>query len=264
MFKEKYISCWEDVANNKIKNCLLHKYKHGQAHWDEDHITLSIIESLREIGSKIHWFQSNIVTEWKGYKQKGKQEQRSGDIGILVKIGTEDGGYIEGVAYYEAKKINFQGIYEKSNENDNLKNRYKAVNNTQIRNLLSYANIIDILLYHPYTTVTFPLKLFDFVLNGELVYPSEYYMGLKLSSALSLNLKGIKLDFNLNAVTEFNDVASKSDMILIMANSGFNTANFAHAFNDDDFFKNLEKDREEILSEKNTLTKKNDIHRGSK
>ncbi|KXC00341.1 hypothetical protein HMPREF3203_02068 [Proteus mirabilis] len=258
MFTECGYHSWECSASARIKDVLCQKCNYGQAHWDEDHITLSIIESLSNIGSKIQWYKSDIVTEWKGYKQKGKQEQRSGDIGILVKISTENGADIEGVAYYEAKKIDWQWCHTNptSKKSDKLTNRYKSVNNTQITNLLSYANIIDILLYHPGATVAFPLELFDFALNGEVEYPSEYFMGLKLSSALALNLKGIKLDFDSQSVSEFKNIASKSNMTLIIANSGFGDANLAHAYNDDSFFENIKKEREEIFFRRNPSAKK--------
>lgn len=122
--------------------------------WDEDFITRSLLKSLRKkfnTRTQIYLDEPcsfcliampfplrhvwHITLEWDAYKMSGSDENKFGDIAILVVIKYPDGDKVEGVAFLEAKRI-----YESSHN-------FEAIDFKQLKRISKHAPKASVLLY---------------------------------------------------------------------------------------------------------------------
>lgn len=76
--------------------------------WSENIITNRVMGALKSLGLEINWTDKAQKVKWEGYKLRGKAESTFGDIALVVKIQLAHDAFIEGVAFYEAKRQFFQ------------------------------------------------------------------------------------------------------------------------------------------------------------
>jgi hypothetical protein len=78
--------------------------------WDENHITYSLMQEMRECFTKrqVTYKGFTKIVEWFSYKNKGRTESAIGDISLLVNIQFSTGEQLRGVAFLEAKR-DFEG-----------------------------------------------------------------------------------------------------------------------------------------------------------
>lgn len=122
--------------------------------WDEDCITRSLLKSMLEIfGTRIEiyldepfsflpinmsfpsGYAQQVIVEWEAYKMSGRDENKFGDVAILVAIKYHDGDKVEGVAFLEAKKI-----YENTHN-------FEAMDFDQLKRIIEHAPKASVLLY---------------------------------------------------------------------------------------------------------------------
>lgn len=74
--------------------------------WDEDHITYSLLSSVRNMlsGADVEGLHRPCRIAAQAYKLRGIAENRYGDIAILVRLTSWDSEVLEGVGFLEAKK----------------------------------------------------------------------------------------------------------------------------------------------------------------
>ncbi|EPJ3803498.1 hypothetical protein OND84_004248 [Morganella morganii] len=101
---------WIADANAIIKDVLTKALLNAQnGSWDENYITTQLLISLGELGKTLHWESQNQKIIWDSYKQRGNAETNSGDILFFIKVTLSEDVTIEGVTYYEAKKMYLNG-----------------------------------------------------------------------------------------------------------------------------------------------------------
>lgn len=74
--------------------------------WKEDAISISLLQAAQHVisGQSIEEPAGKVRIESRIFKADGKLEETYGDIALLVRIRYHDGYVLNGVAYYEAKR----------------------------------------------------------------------------------------------------------------------------------------------------------------
>ncbi|HCR4036466.1 TPA: hypothetical protein OOF66_002728 [Morganella morganii] len=131
---------WIIEADNSIKNVLanaLQNVKNGS--WDENQITTNALNAIGRLGKNLKWESQNQSTVWESYKQKGKAETDSGDVLFFINVILSNEVTLEGVIYYEAKKMYLNERLEPTG--------YSAFDYNQLHRILWHSNYTNILLY---------------------------------------------------------------------------------------------------------------------
>jgi hypothetical protein len=83
--------------------------------WQEDHITYTWIDKLRQTPRSIGVTDSSrpFRIAWDAYKADGRLEENHGDVAFLVKQTFPNRTEITGVAFLEAKRVYNSGSFEK-------------------------------------------------------------------------------------------------------------------------------------------------------
>ena len=107
------------------------------AHWDEDHITFTVLAELNDTLANANFSGRGHrrEVEWESYKLRGKSENKFGDIAIVVAISYRDGTHLEGVAFLEAKRRDWR------------KTTFSSMNMKQLKRILKNAPRANYLLY---------------------------------------------------------------------------------------------------------------------
>jgi hypothetical protein len=105
--------------------------------WREDQISTDILRDLRSAFQdvKVHGFRDVIKVQWEPMKFDGKAENTYGDIAILVNVSLNDGSFLEGVAFLEAKVKNPNS------------GSFNALKKTQLQRLASNTPHSQLLMY---------------------------------------------------------------------------------------------------------------------
>lgn len=105
--------------------------------WYEDHISFQLMKELRtRFSNRTINFQSwSKIVDWKSYKNKGTNEQKFGDISLLVNVQFSSGETLKGVAFLEAKRT-----YQSSN--------FEAIKQEQLERIKENAPYSQVLLYN--------------------------------------------------------------------------------------------------------------------
>lgn len=105
--------------------------------WNEDHITFTLIEKLKEDfqGAEIYGYDYKVRIDWETYKLRGTYEKKFGDIALVINISYKDGSSVNGVAFLEAKK------------RDRGKTTFSAMKPKQAETIISNAPRAQYLLY---------------------------------------------------------------------------------------------------------------------
>lgn len=105
--------------------------------WDEDHISYQLMKELRNhFSNRTIQFQNwSKIVDWKSYKNKGANEQKFGDISLLVNVQFSSGEILKGVAFLEAKRS-----YTSSN--------FEAIKQEQLLRIKNNAPYAQVLLYN--------------------------------------------------------------------------------------------------------------------
>lgn len=105
--------------------------------WREDQISTDLLRDLRANFQdiEIHGLRDVIKVQWEPMKFDGTPETKYGDIAILVTISLNDGSFLEGVAFLEAKVKN------------PASGSFKALKKTQLQRLTSNTPHSQLLMY---------------------------------------------------------------------------------------------------------------------
>ncbi|MHA4868693.1 hypothetical protein ACXZ1M_13435 [Duganella sp. PWIR1] len=72
--------------------------------WQEDYITTRLLSVLKRTGTELSWDDAGQKTTWQAFKLRGLSERKFGDIALLVRVYLGPADFLEGVAFYEAKR----------------------------------------------------------------------------------------------------------------------------------------------------------------
>lgn len=134
-------SDWITEADKFINDVLINAlHGHLNGSWEENHITTNALNAIGSLGKKLKWNSQNQSTVWESYKQSGVAETTSGDILFFIKVILSSEVAIEGVVYYEAKKMYL---------NDKLEPiGYSAFKLNQLARIMGHSPASNILLYN--------------------------------------------------------------------------------------------------------------------
>nr|WP_320166639.1 hypothetical protein [uncultured Methylophaga sp.] len=76
--------------------------------WYENYITTKVLEAIESIGLEIDWCDKPQKVKWEGFKLRGNPEKSFGDIVVVVRVWVTSDRYIDGIAFYEAKRQFFR------------------------------------------------------------------------------------------------------------------------------------------------------------
>ncbi len=97
------------------------------------------MNAIGSLGKKLKWESQKQSTVWESYKQKGKAETASGDVLFFIKVILSNEVTIEGVIYYEAKKMYLNERQEPTG--------YSAFDFNQLHRIVHHSCLSNILLY---------------------------------------------------------------------------------------------------------------------
>lgn len=258
---DEWITSIQGTISEAILDCFK-GYKHG--FWNENSITGEVLRSLETNGTLIEFDDCRHKTKWESFKLSGKNETTYGDIALLVKTWLSPDEYVEGVAFFEAKRI-----YHKP-PNYTL-DGFSAIDNVQLERLKNSTPISRVLFY-----VADPQREiwsgFSLPTNHTLAL-SKRRGGKSLLlgnsepwvSELTTYLRGLHLDYSDTAVKAMKAFAANGNFSYIM-----NIATTKHprvdlqldyGFFDQQIYKRVTdacKPMTDIVNNRDTLAKKDD------
>ncbi|EJN6960581.1 hypothetical protein ACPV30_04105 [Photobacterium damselae] len=107
--------------------------------WNENYITTSLLKSLEKIGLEIDWTDKYQKVKWEGFKLRGNPEFEFGDIAVVVRIWVTSERYVDGIAFYEAKRQFFR--------DNNSPIGFSSLKIDQLSRIHEYTHASNVLLY---------------------------------------------------------------------------------------------------------------------
>jgi len=216
----KYLD-WLNEANNKINNALVTCFNNYHLDgWSENHITTQVMESIESLGLEIDWEDKPQKVKWEGFKLKGKSETSFGDIAVIVKVWVTSDRFVEGVAFYEAKRQFFDDKWKPKG--------FSSIKQEQLSRIHSKTHASNVLLYdvdseeqRAYASsvpTVFVDELAKAKLASNLGRILRHYGDLWVK-ALGSNLLGMHLDFQRESVDEVKKLASETDRPFVILNA---------------------------------------------
>lgn len=96
---------WRNEAAKLIHEELLKCYSNKNlGGWDENYITTQMLIALKSLGLELAWDDKPQKVKWECHKLKSHLENQYGDIAVIVKVWLTPECFVEGVAFYEAKR----------------------------------------------------------------------------------------------------------------------------------------------------------------
>lgn len=131
---------WRYKANELINKELLKCYINSNlGGWDENHITTQILIALKSLGLELNWEDKPQKVKWECHKLKGSFENQYGDIAIVVKVQLSETCFVEGVAFYEAKRQYFNNAHQPLG--------FNAIKFEQLKRISELTHASHVLLY---------------------------------------------------------------------------------------------------------------------
>lgn len=216
----KYLD-WLNKANCKVNEALVGCFNnHHLDGWSENHITTQIMESIESLGLQIDWTDKPQKVKWEGFKLKGKLETGFGDIAVVVKVWITSERFVEGVAFYEAKRQFFDDKWKPKG--------FSSINQEQLSKISSKTHASNVLLYdvdaenEGACASSVPTVFVGELAKSNMASNSgrvlHRYGDLWVKS-LGNNLLGVNLDFQKKSVAEIKKLVSGIDRPLVILNA---------------------------------------------
>jgi hypothetical protein len=208
MKHRKWIECAYLATSKTLQLCYNQLNIDG---WSENYITTRLLESIGNLGLEIDWEDKPQRVKWEGFKLKGKAENQYGDIALLVRVWLTGDRYIDGVAFYEAKRQYF-------NEN-NVPVGFTSIKQEQLSRIQSKTHASSILLYDIDRTketavaTAVPTIFVEQLEKSNLARSScrlLHHYGEPWVKSLSNNFIGLSLDFRQGAVDSIRDMVKST------------------------------------------------------
>lgn len=184
--------------------------KHGG--WSENYITTRVLGAIENFGTELAWEELNQKIIWEGFKLVGKKETQFGDIAVLVRVQLLSDRFIEGVAFYEAKRQYF--------DSSGKVEGFKAARDDQFARLSKASNASNVLLYDVdpkeklACATSVPTAMMTELAAAEYVTiagRAVHRYGESWLSFLGANLKGYGLDFSSKSVEAIKKLSNSTD-----------------------------------------------------
>lgn len=219
-----YIEFYDELER-RISSTVANIYENDPTAWDENHITLSVLQSIRGIGNHIQIDRFNhhnvpINVSWDFFKLSVPLETDYGDIAIIVNLLQPNGTSIRGLGALEAKRIN-----QNRSSFESLAGRLNQIEN-QVANLprscvllydhqpiAGYIQNISSLEYfhHPIFSQTYATTVPSNLLlasgrTDTLLYPLSVPLSYQLAWRF---LKGFDLHYDLNILSAIDNFSTE-------------------------------------------------------
>lgn len=220
MLKLKYDE-WLNVAkcatDDAIKKCMS---KEAIGFWQENAITGELLSSIENIGTDITWEGKSLRTTWQPLKLTVPAETKFGDIAINVRVWVNEKQFIDGVAFYEAKKQYF------SNGNPV---GFSSIQEGQLGRIAKNTGACNALLYDYIVTNQGPrgiaatlaapiLELLEIDAKSAKASRDIYRRSRHWAAAIGENLIGRGLDFSETAVSTMAEIIASKTPPYFMVN----------------------------------------------
>ncbi|MHB0766345.1 hypothetical protein ACYCFC_18435 [Stutzerimonas sp. NM35] len=207
---------WLENVNLRIQETMLSCFNNASiGGWQENHITTEVIKAISTAGTDLSWSNCPQRAQWQAYKLSGQHETDYGDIAIFVKVWLVPGRYVEGVAFYEAKKQ-----YFKSGKTAG----FRALNAGQLSKINRNTSASQVILYDSgasqgacVTAIptsfarTFAEAGMEGI-NGNLLH----HYGRPWVVALGNNFRGFELDYSDRAVATIKQFAEQNQLPFVI------------------------------------------------
>lgn len=176
--------------------------EHNTDGWNENIITNRVLGALEKLGLELNWTDKAQKVKWEGYKLRGKAETLYGDIALIVKIQLTENTFIEGVAFYEAKRQYFQ--------NKETPTGFKSIKRGQLSTIGKSTHAANILLYDVHSSTgkgfasSVPIEFITSLLaqGGSLAFDRTLHKyGHLWIRSIANNFIGLNLDYRDTAVS---------------------------------------------------------------
>lgn len=218
---------WLEKANDKIEQALVDCFNDYHLDgWSENHITTQVMRSIESLGLEIDWADKRQKVKWEGFKLKGKAETSFGDIAVIVKVWVTSDRFVDGVAFYEAKRQFFD---------DNWKPKgFSSIKLEQLSNIISKTHASNVLLYdvdldeNRACASSVPTAFVSELAKAKLASNSGRFLhsyGEYWVEALGSNLLGLHLDFRKESVDEVKKLTKSMERPLVILNAAVAKSN---------------------------------------
>lgn len=204
------------AINSAVAECFLNEHIGG---WNENHITTQVLHALENIGTELAWTDQAQNIRWEGYKLTGAQETNFGDIALMVRIWLTSNEFIDGVAYYEAKRQYFN---DKGSPDG-----FKSIDAAQLSRIGANTHASHLLLYdvdQPKSQVCIsavPIRFAEILAKTILARASGRVLhryGLQWVQTLGNNFRGFELDYSPSAVNAIRTLAKSENAPFALLN----------------------------------------------
>ncbi len=228
---------WLNQANRNIDNTLVSCINNSHIDaWSENHITTQVLESLETLGLDLDWEDKPQKVKWEGFKLKGKVETAFGDIALIVKVWITSDRYIEGVAFYEAKRQFFDEKLKVIGFTSIKQDQLSRINsNTYASNVLLYD--VDIEEGRARAT-SVPIAFVDELAKAKLASSSGrllHQYGDLWVKAIGNNFLGMNLDFQKESVDKVRESMNTEDRPFVILNAAVAMTSLLEPKLDDSF-----------------------------
>ncbi len=228
---------WLNQANQNINKTLINCINNSHIDaWSENYITTQVLESLGSLGLDINWEDKPQKVKWEGFKLKGAVETAFGDIALIVKVWITSDRYIEGVAFYEAKRQFFDEKLKAKGFTSIKQNQLSRINsNTYASNVLLYD--VDIEKGIAQAT-SVPTAFVNELAKAKLASSSGrllHQYGDLWVKVIGNNLLGMNLDFQKESVDKVRESMNTENRPSVILNAAVAMTNTLEPKLDDSF-----------------------------
>ena len=212
----RLLNVWLKDVNSRVQAAIIQCFKNASiGGWQENHITTEVIEAISTAGTDLSWSNCPQRAQWQAYKLSGHYETDYGDIAILVKVWLTPSKYVEGVAFYEAKKQYFK---------NGVATGFRALKADQLSKITRNTSASQVILYDscggqgPCVSAiptSFAHAFSDAGMdgiNGNILH--QY--GRPWIVALGNNFRGFELDYSARAVDTIKQLAKQNKLPFVI------------------------------------------------
>lgn len=201
---------WFNILRTNVDQEILDALKakkHGG--WSENYISTRVLTAIERSGTELHWEDLRQKVVWEGLKLSGSLETTFGDIAVFVRVWLTSDRYVDGVAFYEAKRQYFNDKGEPAG--------FSSLNLEQLSRIHQATHASNVLLYDADIASqrgcasSLPTRFAEEMAAAKLASSTGrilHHYGKHWLNFLADNLKGFGLDFSPQAVQQIKNLAT--------------------------------------------------------
>lgn len=198
------LSVWMNNTHQKIVSAITESFSCGlQGSWQENNITTAVLKAVQSNGTILKWDDCAQRVKWEAFKLNGESETAFGDVAILVKVWLTETDFVDGVAFYEAKRQYYNDKWDaigfQSLDTEQISRFANITHASQV--LLYDVNVVDELVSATAVPTALTIPLVKKKGKGKVAGQLLINYGRDFIYPLANNLRGYELDFSSSAVS---------------------------------------------------------------